>query len=90
MRIGSLIIDLPNLRLARRAYATEQIANPHVLDLVRLRCVRCAAFTLGCDDHWLCGVCPCCVREMEADRQPTERGRGSYGEEGRQKRDRQA
>lgn len=35
--------------------------------LFALRCAQCQQFTLGCMEHWFCGICELCRAILEDD-----------------------
>jgi hypothetical protein len=35
--------------------------------LFALRCATCGGWTLGCREHWFCGMCPSCKAHLERD-----------------------
>jgi len=63
MRIGRLWLDRKTLSITviddRRGMLREVFA---------LRCHLCRRLTLGCRDHWLCGLCEACRASVERDK----------------------
>jgi hypothetical protein len=42
----------------------------NLIQLFALRCADCRRWTLGCKDHWICGLCERCRTAVE-DGDPT-------------------
>jgi len=34
-------------------------------EVFALRCLNCCCFTLGCREHWFCGLCEPCRKTIE-------------------------
>ena len=61
LRAVRLTVSWRQLAIGKRADART------IDDVIALRC-GCGRLTLGCDEHWLCGVCAHCGRRYEAER----------------------
>lgn len=43
--------------------------RPHVMrELFALKCGLCRRWSMGCAEHWFCGMCPKCGETLQAGR----------------------
>lgn len=60
--------DFHNWSLAWRTEHTA--AHTAWQEMFALRCALCRAWSLGCSEHWLCGLCEPCKMNVERDETP--------------------
>ncbi len=61
MKLGRLMFDREDLSVSVR----DRVTNTWYT-LLSFRCL-CGKLTLGCANHWLCGLCEPCRVDMERD-----------------------
>ncbi len=59
VNIGKLQLDSFDMSVSWQVAPTEWRQG------IAFRCTQCMRFTLGCRDHWLCGLCEPCRHEVE-------------------------